>query len=303
MLIFKKLTEENFSETERYFALELEKQKRHSVRMSDKTPGAVLLWFREYDVWFAATEDALIFYSLIGEGEKAYYYPIGSHKKTALKKLREHIKENGGCAKITAVGERGLAKVSREMFVMEAKSSRDTADYLYSKAEFENPAGRKHHKRKNLINRFMSEHPDAHFEPLTEDNIESIYEFYREYCRRNPDSSSVEQREYRAVSALFENFNHKYFRGGVLVADGKIVGMTVGQVYGDTVYVHIEKAEKEMAGAYQTLSREFIASIKDEGVKYVNREEDLGLEGLRRSKMMYGPQWLEYKYTLTVSAE
>ncbi len=303
MLEFKKLTLESFNEVEKYFEYEMERQRRHSVRMSDRTPGAVLLWFREYDVEFALAGDCVVFYSKTGENEKSYYYPIGKHKKAALKLLKEHIKESGGCASIAAVGETSLAKITREMFVVEAYASRDSADYIYNKAEFENPTGRKHHKRKNLINRFLAEYPDARFVAITEENLNEAKDYYNEYCSRNPESSSVDDMEYRAVNALFENFNFKYFSGGMLVADGKIMGITIAQIYGDTVYVHIEKAEKEIAGSYQTLNKEYLLTIKDENVKYVNREEDMGLPGLRRSKMAYCPAWLEYKYMLKVSVE
>ncbi|MBO5195876.1 MAG: DUF2156 domain-containing protein [Clostridia bacterium] len=303
MLEFKKLTIENFCEVEKYFEYELERQSRHRVRMSDRTPGSVLLWFREYDVEFAHAGDSVIFYSKTGEHEKSYYYPIGKHKRAALKLLKEYIKNNGGCASIAAVGETSLAKITREMFVGEAFASRDTADYIYNKAEFENPAGRKHHKRKNLINRYLSEFPDAHIVLLNADNLVSARDYYNDYCKRNPESSSVEDMEYRAVNALFDNFNFKYFSGGMLVANNKIMGITIAQIYGDTVYVHIEKAEKEIAGSYQTLNKEYLLTITDENVKYVNREEDMGLPGLRRSKMAYCPAWLEYKYMLKISAE
>jgi len=200
MLEFKKLTIENFCETERYFEYELERQSRNSVRMSDRTPGSVLLWFREYDVEFAHAGDSVIFYSNTGENKKSFYYPIGKHKRSALKLLKAHISENGYCASIAAVGETSLAKITREMFVMEAFASRDTADYIYNKAEFENPAGRKHHKRKNLINRFVAEYPDAHFVLLSEDNLNVARDYYNDYCKRNPDSSSVDDMEYRAVN-------------------------------------------------------------------------------------------------------
>lgn len=303
MLEFKKLTIENFCEVEKYFEYELERQSRHRVRMSDRTPGSVLLWFREYDVEFAHAGDSVIFYSKTGEHEKSYCYPIGKHKRAALKLLKEYIKNNGGCASIAAVGETSLAKITREMFVGEAFASRDTADYIYNKAEFENPAGRKHHKRKNLINRYLSEFPDAHIVLLNADNLVSARDYYNDYCKRNPESSSVEDMEYRAVNALFDNFNFKYFSGGMLVANNKIMGITIAQIYGDTVYVHIEKAEKEIAGSYQTLNKEYLLTITDENVKYVNREEDMGLPGLRRSKMAYCPAWLEYKYMLKISAE
>ena len=303
MLEFKKLTKESFEDIRVYFDYEAERQKRHSVRISDKTPGAVLLWFREYDVEYAIAGDCVVFYSNTGEGRKSYYYPIGNNKRAALKLLAEHIRETGGCAMIAAIGEGTLGKVSREMFIAEAFTSRDTADYIYIKSEFENPSGRKHHKRKNLINRFKSEYGDAHIEIINEDNISRVKEYYNDYCLRNPESSSTDNMEFRTVNALLDDFDYRYFIGGMLVADGKILGFTISQVYGDTVYVHIEKAEKDIPGAYQTLNKEFLLHITDPEVRYVNREEDMGLPGLRRSKMSYCPAWLEYKYMLKVSVE
>lgn len=303
MLEFKKLTRENFEDIRVFFDYEAERQKRHSVRISDKTPGAVLLWFGEYDVEYAIAGDCVIFYSKTGEDRKSYYYPIGKHKKTAIKMLADHIRQKGGCASIAAIGEGTLSKISKEMFIAEAFASRDNADYIYLKSEFENPSGRKHHKRKNLINRFKSEYPDAHVVLIDESNISQVKTYYNDYCLRNPESSSTDDKEYRAVNRLLDDFDFRYFTGGMLVSEGRIMGFTVVQIYGDTVYVHIEKAEKDIPGAYQTLNKEFLLMIESPEVKYVNREEDLGLPGLRRSKMSYCPAWLEYKYMLKVTVE
>lgn len=303
MLNFKKLTKNAFDEIKVYFEYEAERQKRNRVRISDKTPGSVRLWFREYDVEYAVAGDCVIFYSATSEGKKCYYYPIGKHKKTALRLLAEHIRENGGIASIAAVGEGTLSKISREMFISEAYASRDYADYIYLKVEFENPVGRKHHKRKNLINRFMAEYPDACVQFITSESLAQVKEYYEDYCRRNPGSSSTDDMEYRALKSLFDDFDFDCFTGGVLWAGGRILGFTVAQVYGDTVYVHIEKAEKDIPGAYQMLNKSFLLLLDDPEIKYVNREEDMGLPGLRRSKMAYCPAWLEYKYTLQVSVE
>lgn len=303
MLEFKKISRKNFAELLPFFELELESQKRNKVRIADYTPGSVMMWHESYDDRFAVVGDSVIFNTKFENGKRCYYYPVGKNKKHAIKALATHIKEQGGCAVIADVGEGRIGKISKEMFVVEAYGSRDMADYLYVKSEFENPAGRKHHKRKNLINRFAAEHPDTYFEALTPDNLGLALEYYKDYALRNPDSSSVEDNEYKENIKLLSDFDFSIFSGGLLWAHGKIVGLTIGEVYGDTVYVHTEKAEKEMAGAYQTLSRAYLLSITDPSVKYVNREEDLGLPGLRRSKMAYCPAWLEYKYVLRVTVE
>ena len=303
MLEFRKITRENFSELLPFFANELESQKRNKVRIADYTPGSVMMWHDTYDDRFAIVGDAVIFNTKFENGQRCYYYPVGKNKKHAIKALAAHIKECGGCAVIADVGEGRISKISKEMYIVEAYSSRDMADYLYNKSEFENPAGRKHHKRKNLINRFASENPWAHFEPLSKDNIDDALKYYKDYSRRNPESSSIENDEYKENVKLLSDFDFDIFSGGLLYSGDKIIGLTIGEVYGDTVYVHTEKAEKEIAGSYQTLSKDYLLSITDSTVKYVNREEDLGLPGLRRSKMAYGPAWLEYKYVLRVTVE
>lgn len=88
--------------------------------------------------------------------------------------------------------------------------------------------------------------------------------------------------------------------GGVLQADGKIVGFSLGEVAGDTLFVHIEKADRTFRGAYRMLVNQFAARFAGEGVSYINREDDMGDPGLRTSKLSYHPITLLKKYCITV---
>lgn len=179
------------------------------------------------------------------------------------------------------------------------RADRDWADYIYYKKDFENPAGRKHHRQKNLINRFIRENPDYTCEAIQEKNARQVLEYFQQYALRNPETSPMDGQEFPAVCRILQASDFYGMQGMLLRAAGEICGFTIGEVYGDTVYVHVEKADKEKAGAFQVLSRDFQRSI-DGDVLYVNREEDLGLEGLRRSKLSYGPIRLDYKYTAQI---
>ena len=85
--------------------------------------------------------------------------------------------------------------------------------------------------------------------------------------------------------------------GGLIKADGKVVAFAFGEKVGDTLFVHIEKAKKDVQGAYQMIVKEFALHNP---APYINREEDMGIEGLRRSKESYHPIEKLKKYSLTV---
>lgn len=77
-----------------------------------------------------------------------------------------------------------------------------------------------------------------------------------------------------------------------------MVGFSLGEYDGDTLYVHVEKANTDYRGAYQVLMTSFIREFAKEGIAYVNREDDAGDPGLRKSKLSYNPIWLVKKYTV-----
>ena len=88
--------------------------------------------------------------------------------------------------------------------------------------------------------------------------------------------------------------------GGVITVEGTVVGFAVGEVIGDTLYVHIEKADIRYSGVYQLLVREYAAHCAAEGLAYINREDDAGDPGLRQSKLAYRPCGMVDKYSITI---
>ena len=88
--------------------------------------------------------------------------------------------------------------------------------------------------------------------------------------------------------------------GGVLLVEGRIVGFSLGEIIGDTLFTHIEKADRDYEGCYQMLVAQFAQQFAGEGVAFINREDDTGDLGLRTSKLSYHPVALLEKYTVTV---
>ena len=98
------------------------------------------------------------------------------------------------------------------------------------------------------------------------------------------------------VLEVLDHMDDYRMSGGVLLADGRVVGFSLGEIVGDTLFVHIEKADRTCKGAYQMLVNQFALRYAGEGVAYINREEDMGDEGLRRAKQSYHPVALLKKY-------
>ena len=105
--------------------------------------------------------------------------------------------------------------------------------------------------------------------------------------------------ENHKVQEVLEHLDQYGLVGGVLRADGAIVGFTLGEVLRDTLYIHIEKADRDYPGAYQMLCRQFCAAYAG-GLAYVNREEDMGDLGLRKAKRDLHPVTQLKKYTVEV---
>jgi hypothetical protein len=131
----------------------------------------------------------------------------------------------------------------------------------------------------------VKNNPDWVYEKITRENIGEAWKMNMEWCRRNgcEDTSSL-QREACAVRSAFEHYFELELTGGLLRTQGKIVAFTFGSpVTKDTFDVHVEKAFADVQGAYPMINQQFVLNELGD-FEYVNREEDLGDEGLRRAK-------------------
>lgn len=176
-------------------------------------------------------------------------------------------------------------------------ADRDGFDYIYSAADLAELKGKKYHGKRNHIKRFKEN--NWSIEPLTAEYFDECTAFAAEFYNNNDsyDDFSAVVEQY-AIHTYFSNFDMLGLKGAVLRLDGKIVGFTIGEkLNSDTFVVHIEKAVGEIQGSYPTICNEFVKMYAAD-LKYVNREEDLGIEGLRKSKLSYHPEFLLEKYTV-----
>lgn len=179
--------------------------------------------------------------------------------------------------------------------VFELEHVRDFSDYIYNSIDLINLSGKKFHKKKNLLNKFMREY-DGYYEyrDITSNDVKDILEFNKLWCESNLTKDAEDMAdETRAIELAMKNFDALDLKGGMLLVDDKIIAYTLGsEINRDTFGIQIEKALSEYSGSYQMINNAFAMNNLKE-YKYINREEDLGIDGLRRAKMSYNPVIIE----------
>jgi hypothetical protein len=230
-----------------------------------------------------------------------YYYPVGQgNVRAALDFLQEDAKANK--QEIILLGLNKAQAAELESFYplqFEVQFDRDACDYIYLLDKMVTLSGKKLQAKRNHINRFI-DNPDWSFEILGPDNMAECWQMNKEWCRLNDCQEDQElANEACAVRRCFNNYYTLGLEGGVLRREGKIVAFTMAdRLNSDTFDIHIEKAFSDIQGAYQMINREFAAYLQKKypDIVYVNREEDMGFEGLRKAKLSYQPAFLEEKY-------
>ena len=181
----------------------------------------------------------------------------------------------------------------------EITESRNEFDYIYNTCDLINLSGKKYHSKRNHISAFSKQF-DWHYEDITSDNIDAVKKCAEIWYSQNAADSDEELKtEMRGVSLMLDNMEKLNIKGGTIIADNKAVAFTLGSPVNSSVYdIHIEKAIEGYETAYTVINREFAAHNLS-SYKYINREDDLGLEGLRKSKLSYHPEILLPKYICT----
>lgn len=178
---------------------------------------------------------------------------------------------------------------------------RNSSDYIYSVDALAELAGRKYQKKRNHLNRFRQEHPDHKLLPITAELLPAVEEmteqWYRDRALSDPDLDT--QLEQRALRRAFAHREELGLEGLALMEDDRVIAMTMGsRLTEDTFDVHFEKALGASDGAYVAIAQAFAQRIREEypEVRYLNREDDMGLPGLRKAKLSWQPEHLLIKF-------
>ncbi len=254
------------------------------------------LWRNRYDIR-VCNYDGVLYKAYFGrDGVSGYTFPIG-HKppKEMLEPLMQDAKERGVKPLIGMLNKTN-AEILDHLYpgVFEFCEERDSADYIYSRENLATLPGKKYHAKRNHISKFKRNNDDYCYKPIDETNKEDAY-FVAHKWHMNNDS---DKSELYAIREALDNMDDIGLFGGVLYVNNRPVAMTIGSKINSFVCdVNFEKAV-DVDGAYAVINNEF-AKAQNAFLQF-NREEDLGIEGLRKSKLSYNPDKILMKYTATV---
>ncbi|MDD7506460.1 MAG: phosphatidylglycerol lysyltransferase domain-containing protein [Clostridiales bacterium] len=254
--------------------------------LCDYTPLVLILWSDFYDYSYAV-ENGVLFIRQRRAEKTEYLLPVTDETEGALKVLAEYCRRNGEDLNLVAVPEKYKERVERVLNRPLTDMGESDGDYVYAASDLVNLVGRKYNGQRNHLNRFKRDYPSAVFRRLKPEDKDALREFLAEYHVN--DTSDTYLYDRKAVRTFIENFDKFSFLCGAVFLDKKILAFSVGDVIGDTLFVHIEKCLRAYSGIGETINHDFVSEFVGDGVKYVNREEDMGDEGLRKAKLSYFP--------------
>ena len=185
-----------------------------------------------------------------------------------------------------------LGEVRRGLSI---KPLRDQYDYIYRRTDLATLHGKHLDAKRNHIHRFRAEHPDFEYRPLTPelfDECRRLTEIWQEQKNENYKRNETIDAEHRVIETIFSHWDALGMIGGSIFVDGRMVAFTYGAaVTTDTFDVCVEKADRHVEGAFAIINQQFAEHLPEQYV-YLNREEDMGIPGLRQAKLSYHPEIL-----------
>ncbi len=249
-------------------------------------------WRFMYGTQFAIVDNFLVFKFHI-DGKLAYMMPVGKgNVKNILQSLIEDASAENEPFRMQGVCNKMRAEIESNMpGRFEFQTDRDYADYIYLRTDLADLKGKKYQSKRNHVNKFKKTYADYKYTTITPDHINECLKLEEEWYN-NQEHKRELGNERKSLTYALNHFEELGLTGGILHVNGKIAAFTFGMpINQETFGVHVEKADTSIEGAYTVINQEFARHIPEQYI-YVNREEDLGIEGLRKAKLSYQPNIL-----------
>ncbi len=248
----------------------------------------------------AEEDGCLLTFSRFGE-YLVYPYPLGNgDKKAVIEKVINDANERNIPCRFSGLLNSECEELSAlfpERFIF--KPSRNSDDYVYDINDLADLKGKKYHGKRNHLKRFFAEHKNYTAEPLNENNIDKVKMMAEEWFKHRevPEGENFDM-ERHALKKAFENHKELGLETLVLMENGEVLAFTMASRTTEEIFdVHFEKAQIDLEGGYTAINYLFANYIRDKypEIKFLNREEDMGLEGLRKAKLSYRPKYMQEK--------
>ncbi|MDP4145900.1 MAG: phosphatidylglycerol lysyltransferase domain-containing protein [Bacillota bacterium] len=297
MLIFKKLTIDDKKLIDKYI-------KPYKFSISEYSFTTLLIWRKGCDIEYAIYNQVLIIKKRDFRGNYHFMQPIG-YKKEDLKEIIEVLKEYK-----EEHGLKYLFKDVEDSFIEDIKEiysdqldmfeDRDNFDYIYESEKLITLAGKKLHSKKNHYNFFIKTYEYVTKDINEEGVIADCIRESRKWYEKNFKGDQYLLYELEGIEEVLINIGKLELKGMAVYIDGEVAAFTIGEaVNEDMAIIHIEKGDADKRGVYTFINKTFVEKYFY-NVATINREQDLGIEGLRKAKKSYHPIRLQEKYLVNL---
>lgn len=258
----------------------------------------MFIWNEYYNLSFAENGEFLFIRFDIKGKEPSYFFPIGEgNLENAVDELSSYAEGKGERVIFRLTSRENMQKL-KDLYGdrFSYTESRDSFDYIYLTERMISLSGKKLHSKRNHLNYFLDNYEYEYLKVTDESLLRDCARKADEWVtKKEKNKNSFEA---GAMKRYFDHFFAFNQTGAVIKIDGEIVAMSFGEkLNDDTALIQIELADENYRGAYQAINKLFCENEwKD--FRYVNREEDMGIEGLRRAKESYQPEFLVEKYLI-----
>ncbi len=284
--------------------ISLERMKAYQAKLT-QTPVAVSDysfvniwgWTREYNLEWSFAHDLV--WIRQQNPQAAFWAPVGPWEDIDWRAVWAHLPAGTVIIRVPEA----LANLWRQCCAtqLQLEEERGNWDYVYRADELTHLKGNRFHKKKNLLNQFKRKY-HYRFEAFSETMIDQALALQDDWCTwRDCEATDVLAAENRAIQRTFLSWDRfPFLTGGALLIDDMIGAYTIAEpLDSDTILIHFEKGCPLYKGVYQAINQMFLESL---GTRYrfVNREQDLGDEGLRKAKLSYHPVSFNKKFRVTI---
>ena len=265
----------------------------------DYTVGGIYMWRNFFDMQYAIEAGA--YYSRLYDscGNEYYNLPLSENIEGSLIYLVQQLRKNKESIRFCTIPERFVPLFEKNFAIQTIQAQPEYFDYLYATEDLVLLSGKKYRSQRNLISQFERTAGSWSFKEIRGEDIPAIRRFFLETCMAKQDDP-IAGEEHQMVLEVLDHFESYGMIGGYLSVDDTIVGFSLGELLQDTFFVHIEKANRSVKGAYQMLAQQMAIHFAKGKASFINREEDMGDPGLKKAKEAYHPIEILRKYTIEV---
>lgn len=262
----------------------------------------MMMWDHEYEIYYEIKENYMIMLHTYLD-EKFFSMPFckPEYYQEAIDYMLTYAAKHNFTFKINLAVEAPMQQIKAiygDKFLY--LHNEDYDDYIYTKQSLETLAGKKMQKRRNHFNAFLKENPNYVYKEIEDCDVDNVLQCLKKWDFSHQIEESVVS-EYIGIVYLLVHRHELKIKTGCIYINGQLEAFIIGSpLKHNTVQIHVEKANKDIRGLYVAIGK-FFLEANFENYEYVNREEDMGLESLRRAKQMLHPVKMIKKYNIVLN--